>query len=157
MHKQADIVVVGSGIAGLVLALEVADHGQVMVLTKRSAEVTNTGWAQGGIAAAWLEQDSWQAHVEDTLTAGAGLCRRDVVEYVAKNARETVQRLIDIGCQFDQEDGQYDLHREGENCSMDALRIQGGTRLSGTLAVDGSKNAALPAMAAATPQQAYRK
>ena len=113
MQHHADIVGVGSGIAGLVLALEVADQGQVIVLTKRSAEVTNTGWAQGGIAAAWLEQDSWQAHVQDTLTAGAGLCRRDVVEFVAKNARETVQRLIDLGCQFDQADGQYDLHREG--------------------------------------------
>jgi len=113
MQIQADILVVGSGIAGLVLALEVASEGRVIVLTKRTAEVTNTGMAQGGIAAAWLEQDSWQAHVEDTLTAGAGLCRRDVVEFVAKTARPRVEDLIRYGCNFDQDGGTYDLHREG--------------------------------------------
>jgi L-aspartate oxidase len=113
MQTQADILVVGSGIAGLVFALKVADHGRVVVLTKRAAEVTITGLAQGGIAAAWLAQDSWQAHVEDTLAAGAGLCRRDVVEFVAKTAQARVRDLIELGCRFDQEDGDYDLHREG--------------------------------------------
>ena len=71
MQIQADTLVVGSGIAGLVLALELADSGKVIVLTKRAAEITNTGLAQGGIAAAWQGQDSWQAHVQDTLVAGA--------------------------------------------------------------------------------------
>jgi len=127
VSEQADILVVGSGIAGLVFALEVAKFGRVVVLTKRTAEVTNTGLAQGGIAAAWLEEDSWQAHVADTLEAGAGLCRRDVVEFVAKNARTRVQDLIEFGCHFDQFEGTYDLHREGGHSTRRVLHSKDRT------------------------------
>ena len=70
----------------------------------------------GGIAAAWEADDSWQAHVKDTLVAGAGLCRREVVEYVARQGKRRVQDLIDLGVQFDrkyQDPSKYSLHLEG--------------------------------------------
>jgi L-aspartate oxidase len=127
MQIQADTLVVGSGIAGLVLALELADSGKVIVLTKRAAEITNTGLAQGGIAAAWQGQDSWQAHVQDTLVAGAGLCRREVVERVARAAKGRVEALIALGCRFDQQDGEYDLHREGGHSGRRILHAKDRT------------------------------
>ena len=74
MNKSADTLVVGTGISGLLFALDMAEHGRVVMLSKVASTDTNTAWAQGGIAAAWLEDDSWEAHVSDTLTAGAGLC-----------------------------------------------------------------------------------
>jgi L-aspartate oxidase len=80
MESSADTLVVGTGIAGLLFALDMAEHGSVRILSKVAATDTNTAWAQGGIAAAWLQEDSWQAHVEDTLAAGAGLCDRQTVE-----------------------------------------------------------------------------
>ena len=73
MQQKTDILVVGSGLAGLLFALKMAPHARVTILTKRERIQSNTRWAQGGIAAAWLEDDSWQAHVQDTLVAGGGL------------------------------------------------------------------------------------
>ena len=78
--------------AGLRLALALPSS-QITILTKRLI-ASNTRWAQGGIAAAWREDESWQAHVKDTLIAGAGLCRRKIVEYVARQAKAQVEELI---------------------------------------------------------------
>jgi L-aspartate oxidase len=113
MAHQSDIVVVGSGVAGLVLALKTADHGRVTVLTKRAAVVTNTALAQGGIAAVWDEDDTFESHIQDTCVAGAGLCRRDVVEQVVRAAPARVGELIEYGCSFDRHGERYDLHQEG--------------------------------------------
>jgi L-aspartate oxidase len=113
MVKQADTLVIGTGIAGLLFALQMAEAGSVLVLTKSEARITNTWMAQGGIAASWLAEDSWESHVEDTLVAGGDLCRREVVEFVAQRARERVEDLIARGCLFDKRDDGYDLHREG--------------------------------------------
>ncbi len=113
---KTDVLVIGSGLAGLLFALKVAPHARVTILTKGQRIQSNTRWAQGGIAAAWLEDDSWQAHVSDTLIAGAGLCRRDVVEFTASNARRAVEELISRGVNFDrweEDPSQYSLHREG--------------------------------------------
>ena len=114
---------IGSGIAALSFALEAAQKGrQVTLVTKRSAEDANTAWAQGGIAAVLGDDDSYEDHIEDTLRAGAGLCRQNVVSKVVKEAPEAIQRLIDVGVRFDRsEDKQpgdeapadYDLTREG--------------------------------------------
>ena len=71
MEKETDVLIIGSGLAGLLLALKVAEHAKVTILTKKERIQSNTRWAQGGIAAAWLEQDSWEDHVHDTLVAGA--------------------------------------------------------------------------------------
>ncbi len=113
---QTDILIIGSGLAGMRLALALADMGQVTVLTKGEREENNSRYAQGGIAAAWHGEDSWEQHVEDTLVAGAGLCRRDVVERTAREAADRVRELIELGVQFDRwerDPDDYDLHKEG--------------------------------------------
>ncbi len=127
MSERVDTLVVGSGIAGLLFALKMAKVGPVLILTKSVRDVTNTGRAQGGIAAAWRESDSWEAHVEDTLTAGAGLCRRDVVELVARKGAAAVQELIDWGCEFDRREDGYDLHREGGHSARRILHSKDWT------------------------------
>lgn len=113
---STDVLIIGSGIAGLRLALSLAPTHHVTIITKRKLLNSNTRWAQGGIAAAWEETDSWEAHVQDTLVAGAGMCRREVVDFVAKQAKTRVQELIDIGVEFDKsahDPTQYSLHKEG--------------------------------------------
>jgi L-aspartate oxidase len=127
MSEQTDTVVVGSGIAGLLFALKMADAGQVLLLTKADSQLTTTAMAQGGIAAAWREDDSWEAHVEDTLIAGSGLCHREVVERVAKSARRAVEDLMAYGCIFDRTDGDFDLHREGGHSARRILHSKDST------------------------------
>ena len=115
---QCDVLIVGSGAAGLSLALRLAQHYQVTVLSKGPVSEGSTFYAQGGIAAVFDEADSIEAHIEDTLIAGAGLCDREAVAFIARNARHCVQWLIDHGVAFDTEtrpDGEqrYHLTREG--------------------------------------------
>ncbi|KAB0816200.1 FAD-dependent oxidoreductase, partial [Cronobacter sakazakii] len=90
---HCDVLIVGSGAAGLSLALRLAEHSQVIVLSKGPLSEGSTFYAQGGIAAVFDETDSIASHVEDTLIAGAGLCDRSAVEFVASNARHCVQWL----------------------------------------------------------------
>ncbi|MGB7802521.1 L-aspartate oxidase [Buttiauxella sp.] len=113
-----DVLIVGSGAAGLSLALRLAENCKVIVLSKGPINEGSTFYAQGGIAAVFDETDSIDSHVEDTLIAGAGICDRDAVEFVASNARHCVQWLIDQGVLFDTEiqaNGaeSYHLTREG--------------------------------------------
>jgi len=115
---KTDFLVVGSGIAGLTYALKVAQHypdKKVLVMTKASADETNTKYAQGGVAVVNdLENDSFEKHIEDTLIAGDGLCNRNVVEIVVKEGPDRVRELIEWGAQFDKEkDGDYKLGKEG--------------------------------------------
>jgi L-aspartate oxidase len=115
MDHNHDIVVLGSGIGGLTFALDAAETVRVALVTKRGLTESNTRWAQGGIAAVLDPQhDSFEQHVEDTLRAGAGLCRRDVVEMVVHAAPEAIERLLQRGVQLDK-DGEGHLHltREG--------------------------------------------
>ncbi|WP_413732155.1 L-aspartate oxidase [Sodalis sp. RH20] len=100
-----DVLVIGSGAAGLSLALRLAGHCKVMVLSKGPLNEGSTYYAQGGIAAVFDETDTIASHVEDTLIAGAGLCDREAVEFIAGNARHCVQWLIDQGVLFDTESG----------------------------------------------------
>jgi L-aspartate oxidase len=113
---SSDVLIIGSGLAGIRLALAVAPHCRVRIITKAARDEGNSRYAQGGIAAAWRETDSWQHHVEDTMVAGVGLCRREVVERTAREARERVAELIELGVEFDrcqERPDLYDLHREG--------------------------------------------
>jgi len=111
---ETDYLVIGSGIAGLNFALLAAEHGRVVVLTKKQPDDTNTNWAQGGVAAVLSSADSFEQHVADTLTAGDGLCDRDVVEMCVAAGPAQVQRLLDIGVRLDRgPSGQLDLGREG--------------------------------------------
>ena len=80
--RPFDFLVIGSGLAGMHYALRVADHGEVAIITKRQASDSATDWAQGGIAAVQAPDDSFDAHVEDTLNAGAGLCNESTVRFV---------------------------------------------------------------------------
>jgi L-aspartate oxidase len=112
--ESTDYLVIGSGLAGLTFALKAAEHGEVAVLTKAQMSDTNTSYAQGGIAAAVGEADSWELHEEDTLAAGAGLCDPKAVRFLVRHAPEAIQWLIDLGARFNvQADGDLALGREG--------------------------------------------
>ncbi len=114
MVQETDYLVVGSGIAGLNFALLAADHGRVVVVTKKSPADTNTNWAQGGVAAVLGKDDSFERHIEDTLVAGDGLCDRDVVELCVEDGPREVERLIELGVRLDRNaKGEFDLGREG--------------------------------------------
>jgi len=100
-EHTCDVLIIGSGAAGLSLALRLAEHHDVLVLSKGPVSEGSTFYAQGGIAAVFDETDSIAAHVEDTLIAGAGIVDHHAAEFVASNARHCVQWLIDQGVLFD--------------------------------------------------------
>lgn len=102
---QADVVVVGSGIAGLSFAIKAAKFGSVALITKKSRPESSTNWAQGGIAAVFGEDDSPALHMEDTLVAGAGLCHPDAVDVLVREGPERVRELMQMGVDFTREDG----------------------------------------------------
>src|SRR5580692_4927612 len=101
MPIVCETLVLGSGVAGLSFALEAAQHGDVVLVTKRTRDESNTKYAQGGIAAVLDEKDSFDAHFKDTLIAGAGLCHERVVEICVKEAPERIAMLRSIGANFD--------------------------------------------------------
>lgn len=110
-----DVLVIGSGAAGLTLALRLAEQGRIAVLSKGRLQDGSTWFAQGGIAAVLNNSDSTEAHIDDTLVAGAGLCHEDAVRFTVENGRDSIQWLIDIGVDFTREPGGTEFHltREG--------------------------------------------
>ena len=108
-----DFLIIGSGIAGLFTALKASEHGQVVVLTKKTLKDSNTGLAQGGIAAAVHEADSPFLHLEDTLAAGAGLCDIAAVDVLVSEGPDRVRELMAAGASFDMKDGSISFTREG--------------------------------------------
>lgn len=113
-----DVLIIGAGAAGLSLALKIAAHSTVRVLSKGILSEGSTYYAQGGVAAVFSDDDSTESHFEDTLIAGAGLCDEDAVRFTVNNAKESMQWLIETGVNFDtevddQEQTQYHLTREG--------------------------------------------
>src|SRR5947209_5868214 len=112
-HFFTDILVIGAGIAGLRAALEVPAGLDVLVVTKDAIQQSNSSYAQGGIAGVMAPEDRFENHIEDTLTAGAGLCDREIVELVVREAPQQITDLIRWGTHFDEEDGQIALTREG--------------------------------------------
>lgn len=114
--KEADFLIIGSGIAGLTAALLLGEHGRVTVVTKRSAELSNSAWAQGGVSCVFGADDSIDLHVEDTLSAGAGLCGVEAVEAILKGGPAAIAFLESLGMHFARVPGQpelYDLGVEG--------------------------------------------
>jgi L-aspartate oxidase len=132
---QFDFLVIGSGIAGLSYATKLARHFDALqqpvsiaVITKVQADETNTKYAQGGIAAVWAEEDSFEKHIEDTMVAGGGISKRSVVEIVVKEAPERIMELISYGTRFDKEDdGDYDLAKEGGHSDHRILHFKDAT------------------------------
>jgi L-aspartate oxidase len=114
-HLHHDVLVIGSGAAGLTLALHLANHGNIAVISKGKIADGSTRYAQGGIAAVLDSNDSTAAHISDTLIAGAGLCNEDAVRFTVENGRDSIQWLIDIGVDFTREPGGTEFHltREG--------------------------------------------
>lgn len=113
-ERRCDVLVVGSGIAGLVAALHAAAYARVLLVTKARLSETNTWYAQGGIAGAVGEADSVELHIADTLVVGQGLCDPDVVRAVVSEAPEALAELEALGVAFDRAaDGSIALAREG--------------------------------------------
>ena len=113
---SAPVVVVGSGIAGLSFALKATRHAPVLLLTKKNAVESNTNYAQGGIACVTSAEDSYELHVRDTLEAGAGLCREEVVRQVVQEGPARVAELVELGVRFSEREeggGGPDLGKEG--------------------------------------------
>ena len=111
-----DTLIIGSGLAGLTLALNLAQNNKVGLITKGALLDGASGWAQGGIAATLSEEDSPEAHIRDTLMAGAGLCNEEVTRYVVENGPQAIQWLISQGVPFTRDHGNgtgYHLTREG--------------------------------------------
>jgi len=121
MEIKTDFLIIGSGIAGLSFALKVAEFGKVALVTKKEAMDSNTNLAQGGIASVFGNQDSFDLHLEDTLTSGDGLCNKDVVNMVVKNGPDRIRELLNLGVQFNISNKksatpplpEFDLGREG--------------------------------------------
>jgi L-aspartate oxidase len=112
--EQVDFLVLGGGIAGLTFALQAADHGSVLVLTKRQRSEGSTQYAQGGIASVLATDDAFDLHVQDTLVAGAGLCKREAVEVTVREGPERIRWLLALGVEFDEESPEkLHLTREG--------------------------------------------
>lgn len=146
LEERADVVVIGSGAAGATAALGVARAGlRVLVITKSGLGAGSTTWAQGGLAAVLdVKHDSWQEHIDDTVTAGAGLSDRTVVEQLVRQAPEAVHNLIGLGAEFDRDlGGRLALAREGGHHRRRIVHAGGdatGAEVQRTL--DGSLRAA---------------
>jgi L-aspartate oxidase len=108
-----DVLVIGSGIAGLSVALKCAAAGQVLIITKKEDRESNTNYAQGGLAAVMSGADDFEHHVRDTLRAGVGLCHRDAVELIVRNGPVRVRELARLGVRFSRAGRSYALGREG--------------------------------------------
>ncbi|MBM4311128.1 MAG: L-aspartate oxidase [Deltaproteobacteria bacterium] len=117
MDIKADFLILGSGIAGLTYALKVSRYGSVAIVTKKDKRESNTNYAQGGIAAVVDPEDTPELHIADTLTAGAGLCRPDIVDIVVREGMQRIQDLVEWGVPFSRrakgKNAEFDLGREG--------------------------------------------
>ncbi len=136
MNIQTDFLVIGSGVAGLSFALKAANFGSVTIITKKGIMDSNTTQAQGGIASVLSKVDSFDLHIQDTLTSGDGLCNQEVVEKVVKSSPDQIRELIDMGVQFNrreearpQDAPNLDLGREGGHSRKRIVHAQDMTGL----------------------------
>ena len=127
MKTVADVLIVGSGAAGLTAALNLAEKHKVAVIAKGALGEGATSWAQGGIAAVLEEEDSFEAHVNDTLIAGAGLNDVKVVEHVVEAAPSAIQHLIDLGVRFATDGDALHLTREGGHSHRRIVHVADAT------------------------------
>lgn len=125
---ETDFLVLGSGIAGLSFALNVAESGKVIIVTKSTAAISNTQLAQGGIAAVMYTPDTYEKHVQDTMIAGDGLCNEKIVRITISESTERIQELINWGTNFDKtSSGKFDLAKEGGHSEYRVLHHKDNT------------------------------
>lgn len=124
-QMKTELLVIGTGIAGLFTAIEASEDRQVLMITKKTLLESNTRYAQGGIAAVTAEDDSPAYHKQDTLAAGAGLCREEAVEVLVGEGPERVKELISLGTIFDLENGELALTQEGAHSHRRILHANG--------------------------------
>ncbi len=145
-----DVLVIGSGAAGLALGLKVADHAKVAILSKNKLHQGSTSWAQGGIAAVLDNRDSTHSHIEDTMIAGAGLCHRDTVTDVVENGREAIDWLVGQGVSFTKDaainkdifvDGDYHLTKEGGHSFRRVVHATDATGQEVQISLEAQANA----------------
>ena len=108
-----DFLIVGSGIAGLSLALKLSTLGKVLIITKKRKAESNTNYAQGGIASVLADDDNFDLHIQDTMSCGGDLCHLDAVEKIVREGPTRIYELIDIGVKFTQQNGRLLLGKEG--------------------------------------------
>jgi L-aspartate oxidase len=129
--QQSDVLIIGSGAAGLTAALNLADKLKVTVLAKGDFNEGSTAWAQGGIAAVLEEGDTFESHVDDTMVAGAGLNDRATVEFVVENAPAAIEHLAELGVPFttprEAGDGRWHLTREGGHSHRRIVHVDDAT------------------------------
>ncbi|HVU52175.1 MAG TPA: L-aspartate oxidase [Polyangia bacterium] len=126
---ETDYLVIGSGLAGLYFALRASEHGRVVVVTKRAPADANTAFAQGGVAGVLDPGDRLEAHLQDTLRTGDGLCHPDVVEVCVREAPAHIKRLADeLGVPFDRDaEGHFELGREGGHTARRIVHAKDST------------------------------
>jgi L-aspartate oxidase len=122
-----DVIIIGSGAAGLTAALELATKLRVLVIAKGSLTGGSTAWAQGGIAAVLDAGDTFENHVRDTMVAGAGLNDREAVEFVIERAPESIDRLVELGVPFNKDSGDLHLTREGGHSHRRIVHVDDAT------------------------------
>ena len=129
MNSQydTDILIIGSGAAGLATAASLPTSLQILVLSKESLTAGSTNRAQGGIAAVTDESDSFDSHIADTLKAGAGLCDKQAVRYIVEHSASVVASLVDMGLQFDNEQGKLHRTKEGGHSHRRVLHVADAT------------------------------
>lgn len=110
---STNFLVIGSGLAGLTFALKAANIGKVTILTKKEKRESNTNYAQGGIAAVFSNDDSFESHIKDTLNAGGGICNENAVNILVHEGPSRVQELLNFGTNFTSENGKFQLGIEG--------------------------------------------
>lgn len=124
----SDFLVIGSGIAGLSYALKVSQHGSVSIVTKKQETESNTNYAQGGIACVLSQEDSFPEHIEDTLKAGVGLCKKEIVAKVVEAGPRLIRELEKMGVCFSRDQsGQFHLSREGGHSKHRVIHVEDAT------------------------------
>ena len=127
LRYSTDVLVIGSGAAGLATALHLSPHARVIVLSKDDIRGGSTNRAQGGVATVSQPGDSVDAHVHDTVVAGAGLCNERIVRHVVSRARQAIDHIENLGLEFDQQDNGPHLTREGGHTHRRVLHVADAT------------------------------
>lgn len=126
---KTDFLVIGSGLSGLNFSLNASKYGKCIIATKSEIFESNTKYAQGGIAAVFGREDSFESHIKDTLDAGAGLCSRKNVKIMVENAPKEIKNLLAHGVDFDKFKGRFELGREGAHANRRILHHKDATGL----------------------------